>query len=996
MSSDPNTPDFDSMSPEEMMAWMESLAKRQGADEGFTTAADVEIDEVDPDTVDESILNQKYIPDGWTEEKWEAHLAKEEAEKEARRAAREAEAAPAQSTPLAEVEPEPEEEPEVEAVASQAAMSASSDELDYDNMSPEELMAFMESLAKRQGATEGFTTAADMEVAEIDPDTVDESIRNQKYIPDGWTEEKWDAYLVEEERKKQEKLSQPQPEPELVDEDDALELDYDDEDEELAVRLDDFDELELIDDEDEELATLNMDDLPTLDLTEEEETEAAAENPMAWLENLAATDDDSEEIDIPDLSSLGDDMGGLSALAEEDADSDPMDWLANLAGDVDDGAPELDLEDMSAGLEGLEAFALGGDDGDEDDDDEDESLVDLSEVGDPVSFLDNLARMEGAPEDELSTDADQAFLDSLETDDDEELIEIPEGLEDTQPSEELSFLANAEDAELEAALPWDEQDPSSIDNPEAWLDALAQNTSGDAQLSMFDDDEDDIDLLQEMDDEVEDEEEAVAELPELDEEDEEDGDHDTRVLEALNSGQDVAPEDIEDFFKRQFEKAEQFAHLDEDFDEPEEEGEVEAAVAPNVPDWLQELSSESPDAQAAAEEDEDEGEDLMADVLADLETEDAELEIDGLELDLDAVNLDIDDDDEAEQVGIPDWLSDSAPSDDEAEAVGIPDWLSENAEEDTGDVIADIIADQADFEPGETTLIETGSGQVEVDPSDTWTQAFLMENREEDAEAWYSQRLSELGEDVSAAQTASEPEPEPEPEDTTPAVPSGAVSLEPATLPIEEELPEGQPELAPEWLTGVASDEEELPVPDFEMMAEDDGADDIPSWLEDSIADDDEIELPDWLHEDDSDDEAIPDWLRDAEGSDVEPAAIPDWLTDTVEEPEEVIMSPVPEPEPEPAAMVVAPPPAADVSGAIQAAQQKVSAGNVDDALVDYESVVRANDSLDVVINDLQKLTNDETHKKNPAIYRCLGDALMRNGDLQTALDTYRRALNLL
>ena len=69
---------------------------------------------------------------------------------------------------------------------------------------------------------------------------------------------------------------------------------------------------------------------------------------------------------------------------------------------------------------------------------------------------------------------------------------------------------------------------------------------------------------------------------------------------------------------------------------------------------------------------------------------------------------------------------------------------------------------------------------------------------------------------------------------------------------------------------------------------------------------------------------------------------------------------------------------------------------DIDEALQDYESVVRANDSLDIVINDLQKLANDNKHKKNPAVYRTLGDALMRHGDLQDALDTYRRALNLL
>jgi hypothetical protein len=60
MSQTENTPNFDDMSPDEIMAWMESLAKRQGANEGFTTAADVDIPDIDPDTV---IIDEPgYVP----------------------------------------------------------------------------------------------------------------------------------------------------------------------------------------------------------------------------------------------------------------------------------------------------------------------------------------------------------------------------------------------------------------------------------------------------------------------------------------------------------------------------------------------------------------------------------------------------------------------------------------------------------------------------------------------------------------------------------------------------------------------------------------------------------------------------------------------------------------------------------------------------------------------------------------------------------------------
>src|SRR3954463_16284097 len=59
-----NMPDFDNMSQEEIMAWMETLAKRQGASEGFTTAADMDIAEVDPST---AVINEPeggYVPYG--------------------------------------------------------------------------------------------------------------------------------------------------------------------------------------------------------------------------------------------------------------------------------------------------------------------------------------------------------------------------------------------------------------------------------------------------------------------------------------------------------------------------------------------------------------------------------------------------------------------------------------------------------------------------------------------------------------------------------------------------------------------------------------------------------------------------------------------------------------------------------------------------------------------------------------------------------------------
>jgi hypothetical protein len=189
-------PDFDSMSPEEMMKWMESLAKRQGATEGLTTDADMDIQEVSAD--DERLAGKgDYVPYGWTEEKLKEKLAKEEADKAAKKAAQPIEPAkPAQPQPV-QAAPPPQPQPTPEPIAPAASAATP----DFDTMSPEELMKWMESLAVRQGATEGLITSADMQVAEVTAD--DERLAGKgDYVPFGWTEEKWKEKLAKDEAAK--------------------------------------------------------------------------------------------------------------------------------------------------------------------------------------------------------------------------------------------------------------------------------------------------------------------------------------------------------------------------------------------------------------------------------------------------------------------------------------------------------------------------------------------------------------------------------------------------------------------------------------------------------------------------------------------------------------------------------------------------------------------------------------------------------------------------
>ncbi|MCI0709016.1 MAG: hypothetical protein L0154_02530 [Chloroflexi bacterium] len=143
-------PNFEDMSEEEQMRWLESLAKRQGADEGFTTSADMEVAEIDPETaiIDEPGYTPYYQSSSRSDQPGEIPSTQETPQ------------------PQAEAPQEPDElEAETMAVA-----GARTDD-DVSSLIGDDPMAWLESLAKRQGAHEGFTTAADMEIAEVDPET---------------------------------------------------------------------------------------------------------------------------------------------------------------------------------------------------------------------------------------------------------------------------------------------------------------------------------------------------------------------------------------------------------------------------------------------------------------------------------------------------------------------------------------------------------------------------------------------------------------------------------------------------------------------------------------------------------------------------------------------------------------------------------------------------------------------------------------------------------
>ncbi len=345
---------------------------------------------------------------------------------------------------------------------------------------------------------------------------------------------------------------------------------------------------------------------------------------------------------------------------------------------------------------------------------------------------------------------------------------------------------------------------------------------------------------------------------------------------------------------------------------------------------------------------------------------------------------------------IPDWLSDLMPAAPppaaptptkpidalfEAPAsVDMPDWLRQ-------DVLGDASASEIDsiFEESEPLAPvdvapivqeEIPVPPIEVDTSDPWVAAF-DEEYEQGGEAdvnavpeWYEQNVNDPAR-IAAVEGQSPYE--------------ESIELEDAPLPAENGLTAGQPQGIPEWVTG------------FEQRAEAEAEEPAPANVF----------------------EEMPDWLKEVESS-VSPEDVPDWLVETISsqddviEPEydksvaEIYTPPAPVVQapmaseartPAPAPKPVQPPPqprvtapTGPVAEVIERARDREQSGDLEGALAEYESMIRTNSGLDAVVEELSQLV--KSYKTTPAVYRVLGDGLMRQGKLQQALNTYREALN--
>ncbi len=696
---------------------------------------------------------------------------------------------------------------------------------DFDNMSPEELMRWMESLAKRQGVSdEELLTGADMQVAEIDPDTV--ILDEPGYVP---SEGKSKGQAVLPPAKARQPAApapadRPTPPPAPAPATPPP----------PAVQ--------------QPAASLEP-----LDLGQEEaETEVSepvgTQDAMAWLESLAADQSGLPEFD---LSGLGAEIEPVAV--EPAAKTDPIKWLEGLTESQGEAAP--------IAREASDPFAGGVD---------------------PMNWLESLAKRQGVKNEELLTRADLNVPEPDTIADSgpgytEYSVDAPLGEQATEPGSPSSRIPEP------AAI-----DPSQLESPADWLDSLASGQGfttkpAEAQEPLLSDDE---------------------------------------MKEALRSGKEIAPEEMEAWFNRQLDRG--FEREEPDPDEALEAAEPEydpeaPAIPAALPDWLSEMAPAPPEPPR-------------------LETTEQQAFIDQI----------------VEPPAVPD----------------MPDWLKEevsaHSDLDLDNIFASTEATAVPTTP-EPVVSQPAAqpiGELEVDHTDPWVEAFDHE-----------QGIITLPDLPAAAAPA---------------------PLEEAVLEPEAELPAGQPETVPDWLSEAAPAE---PV-EAEMI---------------------ELgEMPDWLSEaapkaaaEPISTEDMPDWLKEV-GAEVELHEIPDWLKETGDTEEQAaIAQPPPAPavttpvvipavSPAPAASMAispAPVPVAATLGAGEAASVLTNArglaqNDVDASLLEYEKLVRANVELGAVVGDLTQLVS--RHDKHPGVYRVLGDGLMRQGQLQAALDTYRKALNLL
>jgi hypothetical protein len=453
----------------------------------------------------------------------------------------------------------------------------------------------------------------------------------------------------------------------------------------------------------------------------------------------------------------------------------------------------------------------------------------------------------------------------------------------------------------------------------------------------------------------------------------------------------------------------------------EDEGD-KMVVAEDLPDWLQEVEDievvAAPAAQSASSPTDDDLPDWLNEAEFEPEAEPV------------AISSRDAGDDSIEEEGLPDWLQEV-----EDEAVGppvagvaetpdgeeLPDWLQEVQQE----------QEEAKATPTPSAAIESAEEELP-----DWLQEEELEtvtaHAEDDSDLDESDDLPDWLQDVEITEEEELFEPS-----------------EPSPDPFTDEVDLGADEELPTWLQEVQQETKEEVIPEAQPVAslskgeESLGEEELPDWLQE--VKDEEVErlettsevtpdlepepsleaepIAEMLSTTESPEEEMPDWLSEVASEEpaptmAQPASsrgeIPDWLQKLREggaqekiasSPPLISATPIPAQQstahvvsvtPRPAPVIIEPEavPAdlpADPEERLGLAQAARDTGDVTQAVRIYTSLVTVGAHLNTVIADAKQMADSDPN--NHHIFQLMGDAMMRDGRLQSALQAYRKAM---
>lgn len=900
-------PDFENMSFEEQMAWLESLAKRQGAgDEQLTTAADLDI----PLPVDAEIDEPGYVP-------FEGSRSAREMKQELSGAA------------------SPTDHEDAEPIHADRQPIADTVHGDIpDDTAGEDPMRWLDSLAAQPESDDlgvGFPV--------MDSDEDQEAFEDLEDLLD-------------------------------LEPDEAF-MQFDDVDDDLDEAADD-------DTEGIQPPAYEFAEMPSG--SGDADDPLGGVDPMLWLESLAARQGanlseltTTADLDIADVSPdvVIDEPGYIpfegSRSAREAGQAVHVEGTAEAGAQFDESFDfDEEADELNAELAQDDARFDYEDAGDAHDVRLLEALGELTDEDESMAWLESLARRQGARDEELMTEADR---DVPELPDDT-VVDEPGYVEfsplsirppDTGPGdlsdrdEELAGLAAFEGDTADEGLSW-------------LVDLAAEPDQDVADFLAFEDDapDDYADVGEAVD--------YTWESPAATVQDDDllAGMSDEDIATAQAHGT-LTPEQELAWLKRQ---ARALAEAREAEQAREGDLDVPPAEPGDIPDWLE-------DVRKTAEQE--------------------------MQLAADAVL----DDREIEEAELPDWLQEADETFDVSGQEGdefVEVALDGDVEALWGDDDAEQVEPELDQLIPDSELAAFISGDFVPDEPDALAEALdeeyeRLQSGDDTEPEWYTAAVAKIAEETSEVTDAD------------------AESFH--DILDERMLSAAEPIDAPGWLADEVDDVVEA-VSDLMDT-------DMPDWLretsDETAPTDSRVELPEWLSEDDeaetvADSGDVPAWLR---GFDDAPVvgeqemqvaySAPDKAVDAIEdvgEPvyddDDALAVPVTDLEPEvdytvadaafPTGeqfavfrerLAVDP---RDYQSRLSLARALRSAAEVDTSLDHYELLIEAPQALPDVSDDLAELKPEILEK--PRTQRLLGDAFLRRGMLAEALKAYRNALHRL